>query len=298
VLITSLTHRCNLACAGCYARAHGRDPGQELTAAEWTAVFNQAHELGISIILLSGGEPLLRPELLDVAGSLRDVLFPIFTNGVLIDEGLLARLRRHRNLVPIISIEGQAAATDQRRGAGVYQQALAAMRRLQAARVFFGASLTITKQNFEDITHDDFIRELVNTGGKLFYFIEYVPIEESTAGLVLAPDQKALLENKMTDLRQRFPGVFVAFPGDEEQFGGCLGAGRGFVHIGPDGSLEPCPFAPFTDVNVRQVPLQEALQSQFLQKLRESPEHLSETRGGCALWANREWVRSLLSPQP
>ena len=102
---------------------------------------------------------------------------------------------------------------------------------------------------------------------------------------------------RLNALRAEFPGMFVAFPGDEELYGGCLAAGRGFVHISPDGRLEPCPFAPFSDVNLRDVSLKQALQSSFLQKLRENGQHLTETRGGCALWARREWVGSLLQAQ-
>jgi MoaA/NifB/PqqE/SkfB family radical SAM enzyme len=89
--------------------------------------------------------------------------------------------------------------------------------------------------------------------------------------------------------------VFIVFPGDEEQFGGCLAAGRGFVHIGPDGSLEPCPFAPYSDTSVADVPLKEALASHLLKAIRDNHGELKETRGGCALWRQREWVESLVS---
>ena len=81
--------------------------------------------------------------------------------------------------------------------------------------------------------------------------------------------------------------------GDEEQFGGCLAAGRGFVHIGPDGSLEPCPFAPYSDTSVADTPLKDALASRLLRAIRDNHAELKETRGGCALWRKREWVEGL-----
>ena len=90
------------------------------------------------------------------------------------------------------------------------------------------------------------------------------------------------------------PGLFVAFPGDEEMYGGCLAAGRGFVHISPEGRLEPCPFSPFSDISLKDVSLREALRSPLLRTIRESDAHLRETRGGCALWEQRDWVGSLL----
>jgi MoaA/NifB/PqqE/SkfB family radical SAM enzyme len=76
-------------------------------------------------------------------------------------------------------------------------------------------------------------------------------------------------------------------------FGGCLSAGRGFAHISPEGSLEPCPFAPYSDVSLRDKTLKEALQSDFLRQIRENHNELTET-GGCALWTKKEWVKSLL----
>lgn len=71
-------------------------------------------------------------------------------------------------------------------------------------------------------------------------------------------------------------------------------SGRGFVHISPDGFLEPCPFAPYSDTDLRNVSLKEALRSDLLRKIRENHDKLESTSGGCALWTHREWVRSLM----
>ena len=100
---------------------------------------------------------------------------------------------------------------------------------------------------------------------------------------------------KEENFRTKFPALFVAFPGDEEQFGGCLSSGRGFVHVAPDGSLEPCPFAPYSDSSLKDLSLKDALKSKFLVTIRENRDKLDETDGGCALWVQREWVKSLLT---
>jgi MoaA/NifB/PqqE/SkfB family radical SAM enzyme len=65
--------------------------------------------------------------------------------------------------------------------------------------------------------------------------------------------------------------------------------------VNPSGDLEPCPFAPYSDTNLKNVPLKEALRSRLLSEIRENHDKLEETRGGCALWENRDWVRGLLS---
>jgi MoaA/NifB/PqqE/SkfB family radical SAM enzyme len=98
----------------------------------------------------------------------------------------------------------------------------------------------------------------------------------------------------VASLQKRLRGLFIVFPGDEEVFGGCLAAGRGFIHISPSGRVEPCPFAPYSDANVRDVPLRDALASPLLATIRTNHDRLTETSGGCALWSQREWVQSLL----
>jgi MoaA/NifB/PqqE/SkfB family radical SAM enzyme len=87
--------------------------------------------------------------------------------------------------------------------------------------------------------------------------------------------------------------MFISFPGDESEFGGCLSAGRGFIHVGSDGSIEPCPFAPYSKDNIENVTLREALRSTFMENIRNNHEMLSEDTGGCALFKNKEWVKQL-----
>jgi MoaA/NifB/PqqE/SkfB family radical SAM enzyme len=89
--------------------------------------------------------------------------------------------------------------------------------------------------------------------------------------------------------------LFIAFPGDEDQYDGCLAAGRGFLHINPSGKVEPCPFAPFSDTDLRYGSLRDALNSDFLRNIRENHHLLKEGEGGCALWANRDWVAGILT---
>ena len=78
--------------------------------------------------------------------------------------------------------------------------------------------------------------------------------------------------------------MFVAVPWDEAEAGGCLSAGRGFVHINASGGVEPCPFAPYSDADLTEVSLLEALKSPFLARLREMPELVDYEGAGCELW--------------
>jgi MoaA/NifB/PqqE/SkfB family radical SAM enzyme len=130
-------------------------------------------------------------------------------------------------------------------------------------------------------------------GCKLFFFLEYTPINEETGDWVLTDEQRIQLMITRDSLRSEFRALFITVPGDEEEIGGCLSAGKGFIHINAEGDVEPCPFAPYSDANLLKTSLKEALQSEFLKMIRESDEHLNETEGGCALWIKREWLRSL-----
>jgi MoaA/NifB/PqqE/SkfB family radical SAM enzyme len=292
--IISVTRRCNLRCAGCYAGAlHGTD-GDEMSSEQLRSVLRQARELGISIILLAGGEPLARADLLDATAEFPEIVFPLFTNGTLIEEATVERLTEQRHVIPVLSLEGDPFVTDARRGKGVHAQVMAAMDRLSDAQLLFGTSITLTRENFDTVTDEAYVRGLVEADCALFFYISYVPAHGGTESLVLTPDQASSIADRVERFRQRFPAWFLAFPGGEEEFGGCLAAGRGFLHISADGRVEPCPFSPFSDVSVAEVPLKEALDSRLLRVIREEGGALEESTGGCTLWENREWVEAKL----
>lgn len=293
LVIASITRRCNLNCQGCYARARLRSARPELTDEQWADLFSQAQQLGVSVMMLAGGEPLLRPQILDVTRRFPDIIFPLFTNGLLLDDAAIARFRDQPHVIPVVSIEGWEPDTDTRRGSGVFESVAAAAEKLRTAGLFFGVSLTVTRRNFEAVTGEGLVQALIGNGCSLFIFVEYTPAEPGTEDLTLLPAQRRQLVEFSDGMQAHARPVFIVFPGDEEQFGGCLAAGRGFVHIGPDGSLEPCPFAPFSDTNVTDMPLEQALLSHLLKVIRDNHDELMETRGGCALWRKREWVESL-----
>ena len=91
--------------------------------------------------------------------------------------------------------------------------------------------------------------------------------------------------------------VYIAFPGDEKNSGGCVAAGRGFFHINSHGGAEPCPFSPYSDINVRDSSLRAALKSPLFQALQAEGVLLEDHPGGCVLHEKRAQVESLLAAQ-
>ena len=294
VTIFSITNRCNLKCKGCYAQAIRDDSGNELSIGEIRDIIAQADNLGISFFVIAGGEPLTRPEFLDVARDFPQMVFLLFTNGLLLNEEVISRLKTQRNTIPVLSLEGRQEETDGRRGSGVHERLQEKMIELKKAGIFFSLSMTVTRQNFDVVTDRTFIGNAVAAGCRFFLFAEYTPVREGTEDWVITDGQREEMKGAVASLRKGFSSVFIAVPWDEEETGGCLASGRGFVHVNPQGDLEPCPFAPYSDTNLRSVPLKEALGSRFLKSLRDNHDRLTETGGGCALWQNRGYVKSLL----
>ena len=296
IVIFSITNRCNLRCSGCYAQAIRGDSRDEMSAAEVRSVIGQAVELGTSFFVIAGGEPLVRPEIMSIARDFPNAVFLLATNGTLLDKQMIGRLQEKRNVVPVLSLEGHQAETDERRGKGIHQRLRSTMQELKEAGAFFAVSVTVTRANFDVVTHTDFVQETIDAGCRFFLFLEYTPITPDTERWVITDEQRGAMKALVAGLRQRFDAVFIAVPWDEDEQGGCLAAGRAFVHISPTGSLEPCPFAPYSDVNLKDVPLKEALRSRFLAAMRDNHDSFENAGGGCALWNNRGQVQALLHP--
>ena len=325
-LISSISTTCNLHCKGCYARSNGiisphQSPEAEadaieaspqggfsgepsgkaereeasLTPQQWQQIFTEAADLGINFSLLAGGEPMMRKDILEAVAEVKDMIFPIFTNGTLIGPSYLEFLRKHLNMVPIISIEGTGTGTDERRGRGVFERAMQSMKLLKQEDLFFGTSITVTTENFRLVTSSEFIDQLRSYGCKIVFFIEYVPTEEGTEHLAFNDEHIAEMERLLEQRREEYADIiFLSFPGDEKALGGCLASGRGFFHIGPDGSAEPCPFSPFSDSNVAQMGLRKALQSPLFRKIRAAKALGWEHTGGCTLFEHRAEIEQMV----
>lgn len=301
-LICSIATTCNLKCKGCYARAGGiagDEPTKPtLTADDWHRLFEDAAQMGFSVALLAGGEPLTRRDLLEGIASVKEVLFPVFTNGTLIGSQYVEFFKKHLNVLPVISLEGDAMATNTRRGQGVYERALLSMKMLHDAGLFFGTSITVTTENKDAVTSDEYVSRLHELGCKLVFYVEYVPIDPGTEHLAFGDEDVQWMEHRVDELRTTIKDmIFVSFPGDEKLLDGCMAAGRGFFHIGPDGAAEPCPFSPHSDTNAARDGLRAALRSPLFSQLRSASALSWQHTGGCTLYEHRDEVEALLDKE-
>ena len=298
-LIASITSQCNLHCAGCYSRCNhatvDETPVAQLSTEEWTRIFDEADEMGISFVLLAGGEPTLRRDVIEAAGKKQNILFPILTNGTFLNERYFELFDRCRNLIPIMSIEGEREVTDARRGKGIYDRLIANMDEFHRRGLIFGTSVTVTTENLHEVSSDAFLQKLSDRGCKAVIFVEFVPVTEESRELAPGEAEREILRSEIARLRAEHPEmVYISFPGDEKDSGGCVAAGRGFFHINSHGGAEPCPFSPYSDVNVRDTSLREAMNSGLFRALRDNGHLLEDHVGGCVLYEKRELVEQLL----
>lgn len=293
-LIFSVTNRCNLRCQGCYAHAQTHSISDEINADRLKTIIAEAKEIGISIVLFIGGEPLVRPEILEIIQDFPKILFVLLTNGLLINQPMVKKLKKQKNVIPFLSLEGRELETDQRRGSGTFKKLLNVMALMKHQKIFFGTSITITKQNFAVVTDEAYIKFLIKMECNVIGFVEFIPVDAAMTNLVLTEEQIRKKNNLIALFRKKFSHMFINLPNDEYKFGGCLSGGRGFVHVSSEGNVEPCPFTPLSDSNLKTITLREALQSDLLKTIRDNRSQLDDSKGGCTLWENREQVAALI----
>ncbi|MCL4502717.1 MAG: 12,18-didecarboxysiroheme deacetylase [Deltaproteobacteria bacterium] len=154
VVVWNTTKQCNLRCVHCYAKATAGPAKDELTFEEGLALLKDLKDFGVPVVLFSGGEPLMRPDLFDliewtVKNGMRAV---ISTNGTLITFEVAQRLKKLGLSYVGISLDGTEQIHDQFRGQpGAFAAAMAGVRRCQEAGLKVGLRFTVSRLNFQEV---------------------------------------------------------------------------------------------------------------------------------------------------
>jgi len=154
VVIWNLVRRCNLACMHCYSISADIDFPGELSTGEVMAVMDDLKAFRVPCLILSGGEPLLRKDIFDIAARSKELKFytALSTNGTLIDEALADRIAGMGFDYVGISLDGLEATHDKfRRKKGAFEKSLNALRLLHARDVKVGVRFTLTQDNAADL---------------------------------------------------------------------------------------------------------------------------------------------------
>ena len=154
VVIWNLIRRCNLTCKHCYALSADTDYAGELSTQEVMRVMGDLKQAGVPALILSGGEPLLRADLFELAAHAKAMSFYIglSTNGTLIDEACADRIAQAGFDYVGISLDGIGAVHDRfRRLDGAFDRSLNAIRLLRQRGVKVGLRYTMTAMNGGDL---------------------------------------------------------------------------------------------------------------------------------------------------
>ena len=263
------TSACNLHCVGCWAAEYGNQ--MNMSYAQLDSIINQANDLGTYLFLYSGGEPLVRKnDIIRLCKAHPDSQFLAFTNGTLIDETFVRDMKKVRNFIPTISVEGFAEETDARRGEGTYAKVEQAMALLQKHKQLFGVSCCYTSQNVKAIGSEAYFDQMIAWGAKFCWLFTYIPIgKDAVPELLVTPEQRAYMYRQVRKFRKTKPIFTLDFWNDGEFTKGCIAGGKSYLHINANGDYEPCAFIHYSTANIREKTLLEALQSPLFMAYRQ-----------------------------
>lgn len=301
------TSACNLHCVGCWAAEYGNR--LNLSYEELDNIIHQANELGCYFFLYTGGEPLVRKaDLIRLCEAHPDSMFSAFTNATLIDEAFANEMLRVKNFIPAISAEGFEKSTDSRRGQGTYKKIMNAMQILKEKKLPFGISACYTSANVQDVGSEAYFDQMIEWGAKFCWFFTYMPVGKAAVPkLMVSAEQRRFMYEQVRAFRKTKPLFTMDFWNDGEYSGykehhglpgycgGCIAGGRRYLHINANGDIEPCAFIHYSDSNIREKTLLEALCSPLFMGYRKSQPFNDNLLRPCPVLDNPGALTSLVA---
>jgi putative heme d1 biosynthesis radical SAM protein NirJ2 len=276
IISWNTTRKCNQFCAHCYRDARPDADADELTTEEGFRLLDEIKQSGFMIMVLSGGEPLVRPDILDLVrhGSEVGLRVVLGTNGTLLTPEWVANLKTAGCARVGISLDSTDPAIHDkfRCMPGAWELSVQGMRYCREAGLPFQIHTTVTERNQQEII--DLTDLAVSLGAAAHHIFFLVPtgrgegIEqeslkaqeyEKLLNRILKKQQEVDIELKPTCAphfmriakRRSIPMRFTK---------GCL-AGTHYCVIAPNGDVHPCPYLPLTVGNVRETPFTEIWRS-------------------------------------
>lgn len=283
LVVWNFTKGCNLNCKHCYEDAKTPAP-DELNRSEALAAVDAMGEAGVAFIALSGGEPLTRPDMFDVAQRIKEneIGFAIATNGTMLTRENVKRLSEVACQYIQVSLDGATPATHNRfRGGDSFEKTVRGIRNAVESGIKVGVTTCITKENIHEIGA---IIDLVESlGAQIFMHYNFIPTGrgKEIIDLDISPDEREkLLESLVSQISTRKISLLSTAPqysrvcsglgvlslthydtfgqtelGEKASFlaefvGGC-GAGRLYIALEPNGDITPCVFIPITLGNIK-----------------------------------------------
>lgn len=292
-LYISVINSCNLKCRGCWVDV--QSPRKMIDQATLDRTVRDAKKHGNSYFGILGGEPFLHPHLLDVFDAHPDCYFQVFTNGQLITDAVARRLARAGNVTPLVSVEGTAQVSDERRGRlNVLDRTMTGIEYCRKHGLIFGVATSVCRTNINDLLTEAWLRRLIQLGAHYAWFHTYRPVgPDPAAELALTPDQIVQVRRFVVAMRSKLPIAIVDPYWDHDGQALCPMATGVSHHIGPTGGIEPCPIIQFAAESVydRRGIYDVLTKSAFLKDFREASARATR---GCVVLERPDLVKQLV----
>lgn len=288
------TSACNLKCTGCWAAEYGYK--LNLSFEDIDSIIEQGKALGTYLYIYTGGEPLVRKkDLIRLCEKHSDCMFLCFTNSTLIDEEFCQELQRVKNFIPSISLEGFEEANDSRRGEGVYAKVMQSMQLLKDHKLPFGVSVCYTSVNWNDVTSEKFYDKIIDMGALFVWFFHYMPVGKGAVPeLMVTPEQREELCKRIREFRKTKSIFSMDFQNDAQHVGGCIAGGRRYLHINAAGDVDPCVFIHYSNANIHDCSLLEALQSPIFMAYHDGQPFNENMLRPCPMLENPEFLPDMV----
>ena len=288
------TSACNLHCTGCWAAEYGNK--LNLTYEEIDDIIRQGKELGVYLYIYTGGEPLVRKhDLIRLCEKHSDCIFLCFTNATLIDEDFANEMLRVKNFVPAISLEGDKASTDGRRGEGTFAKVQNAMALLRHKKLLYGISSCYTSANWEAISSEEYYDSLIAMGAYFIWYFHYMPVgNDASADLLPTAAQRTAVYHRIRRMRVEKPLFAMDFQNDAEYVGGCIAGGRRYLHINANGDVDPCVFIHYSNTNIREQSLLDCLRSPIFMAYHDGQPFNDNMLRPCPMLENPEILQRMV----
>lgn len=249
-LFLALTNACNLRCHGCWVRANGEP--EQLSEEDVHAIIAAGKAQQSCFYTLLGGEPMMYPALWRIIVRHPDCYFQIITNGMFFSPENVRRIRSAGNVTPLVSVDGFEANSDDRRGEGVFRTAMEGIGHLKRHKILFGVATTVTAQNMDEVLSDRYVRYFIDHGAMYLWYYVFRPVgPDPSPRYCVGREQMLQLRRRLLGLRRRHPIILIDTYWNAAGVAVCPAAlGIGF-HIGPRGSIEPCPPLSFACDTIR-----------------------------------------------
>jgi len=153
-----------------------------------------------------------------------------------------------------------------------------------------------TRQNYRQVTSEEFIDLMVEKGAALGWYFNYMPVGDGPdLNLMPTPAQRNYVRKRINQLRRKKPILLIDFFGDGPLVNGCLAGGKLYLHINNKGDVEPCIFCHFAVDNIATKSLKEALNSDFFKGIRQMQPFCHNDLHPCMLIDHPDVIRRLVT---